>query len=58
MKQNWLIHGNTGRYGTGSAGSVWSGTDWYFVVLGQYNLVLLGIKWNWSTQNIEFNVKS
>ena len=21
------------------------GTGWYFVVLGQYNLVLLGIKW-------------
>ena len=26
------------------AGSVWGGTDWYFVVLSQYNLVLFGIK--------------
>ena len=26
---------------------MWSGTDWYLVVLGQYNLELLGIKWNW-----------
>ena len=26
------------------AGSVRSGTDWHLVVLGQYNLVLLGIK--------------
>ena len=26
---------------------MWSGTDWYLAVLGQYNLVLLGIKWNW-----------
>ena len=23
------------------------GTGWYFVVLGQYNLVLLFIKWYW-----------
>ena len=28
-------------------GSVEGGTGWYLVVLGQYNLVLLGIKWNW-----------
>ena len=27
--------------------SVWVGTGWYLVVLGQYNLVLLGIKWYW-----------
>ena len=27
--------------------SIWSGTGWYLVVLGQYNLVLLGIKWYW-----------
>ena len=26
---------------------MWSDTDWYLVVLGQYNLVLLGIKWYW-----------
>ena len=24
-----------------------TGTGWYLVVLGQCNLVLLGIKWNW-----------
>ena len=23
------------------------GTGWYLVVLGQYDLVLQGIKWNW-----------
>ena len=28
-------------------GSVESGTGWYLVVLGQCNLVLLDIKWNW-----------
>ena len=28
-------------------GSVEGGTGWYLVVLGQYNLVLLGIKWYW-----------
>ena len=39
MKQSWLIHNNTR--------SVWGGTGWYLVVLGQYNLVLLGIKWYW-----------
>ena len=26
---------------------MWGGTGWYLVVLGQYNLVLLGIKWYW-----------
>ena len=50
MKRNWLIHDNTGvsrrqyRLGVGGAGSVWSGTDWYLVVLCHYNLVPLGIK--------------
>ena len=45
MKQNWLMHDNTGRYWLvfGEDGSVWGGTGWYLVVLGQYNLVLLGI---------------
>ena len=39
MKRNWLINDNTG--------SVEGGTGWYWlVVLGQYNLVLLGIKSN------------
>ena len=46
MKRNWLIHDNIG--------SVKGGTGWYLVVLGksnlvlgQTNLVLIGIKWNW-----------
>ena len=33
--------------GSGDTGSVWGGTGWYVVVLVQYNLVLLGIKWYW-----------
>ena len=36
-RQYWLVLGGTG--------SVWGGTGWYLVVLGQHNLVLLGIKW-------------
>ena len=28
-------------------GSVWGGTGWYLVALGQYNFVLFGIKWYW-----------
>ena len=39
MEQNWLKHD--------SSVSVLGGTGWYLVVLGQYNLVLLGIKWYW-----------
>ena len=39
MEQYWLVLGGTG--------SVWDGTGWYLVVLGQCNLVLLDIKWNW-----------
>ena len=35
MGQNWLIHDGTG--------SLWCGTGWYLVILGRYNLVLLGI---------------
>ena len=31
----------------GGAGSIWDGTSWYLVVLGQYNLELLGFTWNW-----------
>ena len=31
----------------GGTDSVWDGTGVNLVVLGQYNLVLLGIKWNW-----------
>ena len=37
--QYWIVFGG--------AGSVWGGTGWYLVVLGQCNLVLLDIKWNW-----------
>ena len=32
----------------GGTGSVWVGSGWYLVVLGQYNLVLIGIKWYWA----------
>ena len=35
----WLVLGGTG--------AVWGSSGWYLVVLGQYNLVLFGIKWNW-----------
>ena len=38
-RQYWLVLGGTE--------SVWSGTGWHLVVLGQYNLVLLGVKWYW-----------
>ena len=30
----------------GGVGSVWCGTGWHLVVMAQYNLVLLGVKWN------------
>ena len=39
MERNWLIHDGTG--------SVGDGTGWYLVLLGQNNLVLLGIKCCW-----------
>ena len=47
MKRNWLINDNTGQYWLvfGSDGSVWVGAGSYMVILGQYNSVLLGIKW-------------
>ena len=35
----WFIYDGTG--------SAESGTGRYLMVLGQYNLVLLGFKWNW-----------
>ena len=28
-------------------GSVWSGTGWYLVILGQYGAVLVGTWWYW-----------
>ena len=37
MKQNWLIHDNTG--------SVEGGAGYYLVVLGQYGAVLVGTWW-------------
>ena len=39
MEWYWFIYDGTG--------SVEGGSGWYLVVLGQYNLVLLGIKWCW-----------
>ena len=48
-----MIHDNIGSV-KGGAGSVWGCTGWYLVVLGQSylvlgqkNLVPIGIKWNW-----------
>ena len=52
MKRNWLIHDNTGSVEGGAGlvfggtGLVWGDTGWYLVVLGQYNLVLMVIKWH------------
>ena len=42
-----IIHDNTGWYWLlfGGDGSVWGSTGWCLVVLGQYNLVMLCIKW-------------
>ena len=52
-KRNWLIYDNIGSV-KGGAGSVWGCTGWYLVVLGQSylvlgqkNLVPIGIEWNW-----------
>ena len=39
------VEGGTGRY-LMLLGHYGFGTGWY-LVLGQYNLVPLGIKWNW-----------
>ena len=36
----------------GGTGSLCFVTGWYLVVLGQYNLVLLGIKWNWVSKGL------
>ena len=32
--------------------SVEGGTGWYLVVLGQYNLVMLGIRWYWVSRGL------
>ena len=39
MGRYWVVLGN--------AGSVWWGTGWHLVVLGQYNLVPFSIKQYW-----------
>ena len=54
MKRNWLIHDKTGPYCLVIGGdvSVWGGTGGYLVVLGQYNLILLGIKWYWVSMGL------
>ena len=44
MEQNWLKHD--------SSVSEFGGSGWYLVVLGQYNLVLLGIKWDWVSKGL------
>ena len=31
----------------GGAGSVWSGTGWFLVILGQYGALLVGTWWYW-----------
>ena len=31
---------------------IYDGTGWYLVVLGQYKLVLLGIKWYWVSMGL------
>ena len=36
----------------GGTGSVWGSTGWYLVILGQYNLVLFGIKWYWVNKGL------
>ena len=36
----------------GATGSVWGITGWYLVILGQYNLVLFGIKWYWVNKGL------
>ena len=58
MERNWSIHDGTGsvrrRYWLTFSGA---GSGWYMVVLCQYNLVLLSIKWNWvSTRLLCLNI--
>ena len=50
MEWNWLIHDGTGsveggRLVFGDTGSVWGGTGWYLVLLGQYGAILVGTWW-------------
>ena len=32
--------------------SAWGSTDWYLVILGQYNLVLFVVKWYWVNKGL------
>ena len=50
----WWYWVNIGRYWLvfGGTGSVWGSTGWYLVILGQYNLVLFGIKWYWVNKGL------
>ena len=43
-RRYWLVFGGTVSVGggTGDTGSVWSGSGWYLVVLGQYGAALVG----------------
>ena len=42
--QYWLVIGGTG--------SVWGDTGCNLVVLGQYNLVMIGIEWYWGNKGL------
>ena len=50
----WWYWVNIGRYWLvfGGTGSVWGSTGWYLVILGQFNLVLFGIKWYWVNKGL------
>ena len=41
MGRFWLVLGGTG--------SVFGGSGWYLVVLGQYGALLVGTLWNWDS---------
>ena len=43
-RAGWLVFGGTW--------SVWGSTGWFLVILGQYNLVLFGIKWCWVNKGL------
>ena len=45
---------NIGRYWLvfGGTGSVWGSTGWYLMILGQFNLVLIGIELYWVNKGL------
>ena len=47
-----LILDDTGRYWSvfGGNGSVWGGTGWHLVVMGQCRVVLVDIRWYWASR--------